>query len=284
MVQKVKKYPHAFFEKKSWYHRTKELLDDYSVKYGKKGGFKSAKEAEEAYVQHIRKFEQQMNKTFLVQDKDITFRNYLIYWYESIFSERIKSMTRYLAAYVVYGFLLPNIDEKMLLKFVSTDYLNELLEKVSKYCESSGNKSREMLFIAMHDAIIFRLIENNPVKATKRYPRAKRRIQILNKTQIRCLLLAARERNWFLEILLALYCGLRKGDADGKISLNQQKPSKHAGLRRFGPGKFLQRNNEFMKERPIFYKKPIKTEKDFSTWLRCFYYTTKAVITEYIYF
>lgn len=78
--------------------------------------------------------------------------------------------------------------------------------------------------------------------------------------------------------------GLREGDADGKISLNQQKPSKHAGLRRFGPEKFLQRNNEFMKERPIFYKKPIKTEKDFSTWLRCFYYTTKAVITEYIYF
>lgn len=78
--------------------------------------------------------------------------------------------------------------------------------------------------------------------------------------------------------------GRSEGDADGKISLNQQKPSKHAGLRRFGPEKFLQRNNEFMKERPIFYKKPIKTEKDFSTWLRCFYYTTKAVITEYIYF
>lgn len=83
---------------------------------------------------------------------------------------------------------------------------------------------------------------------------------------------------------LLYWCGIRSGDADGKISLNQQKPSKHAGLRRFGPEKFLQRNNEFMKERPIFYKKPIKTEKDFSTWLRCFYYTTKAVITEYIYF
>ena len=83
---------------------------------------------------------------------------------------------------------------------------------------------------------------------------------------------------------LLYWCGIREGDADGKISLNQQKPSKHAGLRRFGPEKFLQRNNEFMKERPIFYKKPIKTEKDFSTWLRCFYYTTKAVITEYTYF
>ena len=89
---------------------------------------------------------------------------------------------------------------------------------------------------------------------------------------------------WLPFFTVLLGTGCRIGDADGKISLNQQKPSKHAGLRRFGPEKFLQRNNEFMKERPIFYKKPIKTEKDFSTWLRCFYYTTKAVITEYIYF
>lgn len=94
-----------------------------------------------------------------------------------------------------------------------------------------------------------------------------------------------RTKSWYEEMYkLMLLTGMRIGDADGKISLNQQKPSKHAGLRRFGPEKFLQRNNEFMKERPIFYKKPIKTEKDFSTWLRCFYYTTKAVITEYIYF
>lgn len=90
--------------------------------------------------------------------------------------------------------------------------------------------------------------------------------------------------HWWPMFTVLLGTGCRIGDADGKISLNQQKPSKHAGLRRFGPEKFLQRNNEFMKERPIFYKKPIKTEKDFSTWLRCFYYTTKAVITEYIYF
>lgn len=90
--------------------------------------------------------------------------------------------------------------------------------------------------------------------------------------------------HWWPMFTVLLGTGCRIGDADGKISLNQQKPSKHAGLRRFGPEKFLQRNNEFMKERPIFYKKPIKTEKDFSTWLRCFYYTTKAVITEYTYF
>lgn len=103
--------------------------------------------------------------------------------------------------------------------------------------------------------------------------------EFLQRIQVR-----PRMKRYYPFFAIMLYTGIRISDADGKISLNQQKPSKHAGLRRFGPEKFLQRNNEFMKERPIFYKKPIKTEKDFSTWLRCFYYTTKAVITEYTYF
>ena len=56
----------------------------------------------------------------------------------------------------------------------------------------------------------------------------------------------------YLIFEILFWTGIREGDADGKISLNQQKTSKHAGVRRFGPEKFLQRNNEFMKERPIF--------------------------------
>ena len=137
------------------------------------------------------------------------------------------------------------------------------------------------------------LIVNNPsdsamteIKRSKLWDAPKRRaLTIPQQKAFMNYLESDREyEGWLPIITVLLGTGMRIGDADGKISLNQQKPSKHAGLRRFGPEKFLQRNNEFMKERPIFYKKPIKTEKDFSTWLRCFYYTTKAVITEYIYF
>ena len=38
----------VFFEGKSWYHRTKELQDDLTTKYGKKGGFKTPEEAEKS--------------------------------------------------------------------------------------------------------------------------------------------------------------------------------------------------------------------------------------------
>ena len=36
----------VFFEGNSWYHRTKELMDDLTTKYSKKGGFKTPEEAE----------------------------------------------------------------------------------------------------------------------------------------------------------------------------------------------------------------------------------------------
>ena len=42
----------AFFENGSWYHRTKELNEDYTVKYSKKGGFATEKEAEESYNEY----------------------------------------------------------------------------------------------------------------------------------------------------------------------------------------------------------------------------------------
>lgn len=129
-------------------------------------------------------------------------------------------------------------------------------------------------------------LKENPCKKVKRMGKSDAdKLDFWTKEEYDTFISGADKRSEdYLMFEILFWTGIREGDADGKISLNQQKPSKHAGLRRFGPEKFLQRNNEFMKERPIFYKKPIKTEKDFSTWLRCFYYTTKAVITEYIYF
>lgn len=75
--------------------------------------------------------------------------------------------------------------------------------------------------------------------------------------------------------------GMRIGDDDDKIRLNQRKPSKYKGLSRFGPEKNLQRINKFMKERPIFYKNLIQMKENFRFYLRCFYCITKVVILQF---
>lgn len=85
-----------------------------------------------------------------------------------------------------------------------------------------------------------------------------------------------------LAIIDLLYStGIRVGDDDDKIRLNQRKPSKYKGLRRFGPEKNLQRINKFMKERPIFYKNLIQMKENFRFYLRCFYCITKVVILQF---
>lgn len=80
---------------------------------------------------------------------------------------------------------------------------------------------------------------------------------------------------------LLYWTGIRSGDDDDKIRLNQRKPSKYKGLRRFGPEKNLQRINKFMKERPIFYKNLIQMKENFRFYLRCFYCITKVVILQF---
>ena len=213
MVKRSKKYPHAFFERGSWYHRTKILKDDYTVAYSKVGGFKSDKEAEDAYQRYMEEFDQKIKSNLVRQNNDITLKDYLTFWLYSIFSKRVKST--YVTGYTIYELLFPYIDEGIKLRMVSTEYLDSLLKVVSKCCDSAGNTAREVLYNALKDAVAQGFITNNPVEGTKSYPRKKPKIKILTRDETKILLAAAKYRNWFLEILLALYCGLRKGEILG---------------------------------------------------------------------
>ena len=87
--------------------------------------------------------------------------------------------------------------------------------------------------------------------------------------------------SYYLMFEILFWTGCRIGDDDDKIRLNQRKPSKYKGLRRFGPEKNLQRINKFMKERPIFYKNLIQMKENFRFYLRCFYCITKVVILQF---
>ena len=85
----------------------------------------------------------------------------------------------------------------------------------------------------------------------------------------------------FYAFEMLYWMGMRLGDDDDKIRLNQRKPSKYKGLRRFGPEKNLQRINKFMKERPIFYKNLIQMKENIRFYLRCFYCITKVMILQF---
>lgn len=50
----------VFFERGSWYHRTKSINEDFTIRYGKKGGFATAEEAEQNYWEERETFEREI--------------------------------------------------------------------------------------------------------------------------------------------------------------------------------------------------------------------------------
>ena len=151
MGKKTQEKSVAFFERNSWYHRTKALQDNGIVKYGKKGGFSSQAEAEASYRKCEEEFHALLRKQQLSSksNKDVLFKDYLIYWFEEVFSKRIETTTRMVGAYALYDLIIPNIDYDIKMRFVSVEYLDGLLERTSKACVSAGNKGREILNLAI---------------------------------------------------------------------------------------------------------------------------------------
>lgn len=207
----------VFFEKNSWYHRYKELKEDMTVAYRKKGGFATPEEAEKSYWEYEEKFKAQQRKIQILKLKnaDVMLGDYLQYWFENIYSTRIETTTRMVGSYTLYELLVPSIETDIKLKYVSVEYLDSLLSRVAKGCPSAGNKSRELLSLAFKDAVTEGLITYNPVSETIPYKRKKPKVRVLSKEKLKELLSVASTNAWFLEILLGVFCGLRKGEILG---------------------------------------------------------------------
>ena len=180
------------------------------------------------------------------------------------------------------------------------NHITELIRE-EKLSASSIEKVVDVLNAAYNWAMVRGELEKNPVVPIK--PTLVKRIQRLQQKSANeadvDVLSVEEEKKFCSEALsvhestgkyryaaglygmLLLHTGMRCGDDDDKIRLNQRKPSKYKGLSRFGPEKNLQRINKFMKERPTFYKKLIQMKENFRFYLRCFYCITKVVILQF---
>ena len=198
-----------------WYHRIKLFQEDGTTKYSKKGGFKTAKEAEQSYYTYEEAYKKAYRAYHAASTKDLDLKEYLIFWLDEIYRARVENTTYMLASYVLYDLLLPNMEHDIKLRYINVEYLDSLLEKASKACESAGNKCRELLNVAMKDAVAEGFIHRNPVPDTKAYKRKKPKIIVLGKEKLKLFLEKASDSNWYLEILLGLFMGLRKGEISG---------------------------------------------------------------------
>ena len=204
----------AFFQNGSWYHRTKILRDDYSVGYSKKGGFETEQEALDSYKKMEADFENKRKALSVKNSANISLIDYLKYWFYQVEVPNISSSTRMVYEIVLNDLLMPNIGD-VRLSLCTAEYFDEVLEKVAPYSKSAGNKAREFLFNAMRAAVMDGYLKNNPIESTRSYPRGKPNIIILSKDELKKLMPEMCTTNWLLEMMFALFCGLRKGEILG---------------------------------------------------------------------
>lgn len=86
--------------------------------YSKRGRFQSKSEAEASYYKHEEEFKK-ASRVYQMSAKpnaDVDLKDYLLYWFEDVFSQRIENTTRTVCAYVLYDLILPNMQQDIKLR------------------------------------------------------------------------------------------------------------------------------------------------------------------------
>lgn len=245
-----------------------------------KRGFKTKREATD-WERHFRMKE--------AADLDMTFEEF-VQAYTRDMKSKLKHNTWLTKEHILRTKLLPYFKDKKMRDIRPKDIIqwqNEQIsyrdEKGKPYAPTYLKTLQSELSALFNHAVRFYELKSNPVVKAGSLGKGKAEEMLFwTKEEYLKFIEAVKDKPYSYHAFQILYwCGLRVGDDDDKIRLNQRKPSKYKGLSRFGPEKNLQRINKFMKERPIFYKNLIQMKENFRFYLRCFYCITKVVILQF---
>lgn len=238
-----------------------------------KRGFKTKRDALRWQADFIAKENRSMH---------ISFEAYVKIYFEDK-KNKLKERTVYNKKYMIDKHILSYFKNKKVDEVTSSDIIqwqNAMEEKgySQTYLRMVQN---QLTALYTHAAKIYGL--KNPCVSVEKMGKSDAdHIDFWTKEEYdRFISVVDKSDKYYVLFELLFWTGIRIGDDDDKIRLNQRKPSKYKGLRRFGPEKNLQRINKFMKERPIFYKNLIQMKENIRFYLRCFYCITKVMILQF---
>ncbi len=112
------------------------------VKYSKKGGFATRQEAEKSYNKYEAEFKDAVRTYQLAHqvNSEVMLKDYLIYWFEEVFSQRVESTTRMVGAYALYDLILPHMEYDIKVKYTNAEYLDICLPVLRKPARRQGIK------------------------------------------------------------------------------------------------------------------------------------------------
>ena len=203
-----------------------------------KRGFRTKKEAEEW-----------LQKFLITQQSDINmlFGDFIEIYYKDM-GNRLREHTMQTKRYIIDIKILPYFASKKINEITPVDvrkWQNELLKQNYKptYIKTINNQ----LSAIFNYAEKYYNLPNNPARKAGSIGKSHaEEMQFWTQeefTKFDDALIDKRQS--YIAFKVLYWTGMRLGDDDDKIRLNQRKPSKYKGLSRFGPEKNLQRINKF---------------------------------------
>jgi integrase len=174
-------------------------------------GFASPDDADIGAVEYIKKYE----KGLLVDSKNVTVGDFLKYWLEQKVEPRSSPTTYSSYKIMVDMHILPALDSFKLPK-LETDDIQRLINTMRKkgYSHRTLKYCLDILNIAFNFAIEKRFVEKNPCKGVivPEDITTGTQIKTYSSEEVEILLQNTKDKPIYLPILLAVTCGLRRGE------------------------------------------------------------------------
>ena len=209
-MQKQTKTPVFQNSDGTWGHLTKTVNPlIYTIEYGRRTGFSSREEAEESYQRSLASYQDQLSKLKKERDMPFTFSEYLDYWLNDVCAQGSNgSRTLVQKQWTINLIIQPHLHKDILLGCVTPDYLNKVLESCQAYCCNGGYYAYKLLHSALKHARVNNCLPDIDFQQIRHYPEPPGNPVFYTPKQLRTFLTAASNSNHYLEIQLALFCGL----------------------------------------------------------------------------
>lgn len=167
------------------------------------------KEVKEKYITDLKKIKKIYGRNAL------TLSEYLDDWYQNVLSGYASASYLSVARWAIYHLILPSMTYDKILKEVMSSDIDLLLAHIAPLSKCAAFTAQKFLRVAFNDAIISSRLSCSPMEDAIVYHNPSPKIKLYNAEELKKFLYAARDSSIYLEILLALFMGLRKGEIRG---------------------------------------------------------------------
>lgn len=202
------------FVNNSWRYVKKPVnINNFTISYATEGGFKTQQEAEKAKKLDDEIYELNLKRIKKIANIEYTFREYVEYWLKEIFIKNTDTCTKTVGTWAVHNLVIPNIKQDVLLNYVTADYIDDIIKRCIPICDTAGETTKKYLRKILKDAYAYGLIPKDIRDELMNVKRVVPKIKLLKKKELKKLLqVASKYPGYYLEILLALFAGLRTGE------------------------------------------------------------------------